>query len=408
MKRALVLAYVVMVALSACSPAAPTATPGRAPVPTPPNLPVGGVISSENAGALRHIADLRGHRLSAFALAFSPACAEDDAFCTPYLASIAADGARLWDLNTRSLRAALVEGEGVTHVFFSATPRECAEANAPAADLRVVTVRGDGAVEVWRTPTGELARTFNGHPATIGPAALAPDGVTLTLGGEDGQVVVWNVVTGDRLHTLRGHTGPVTALAFSPVSGLLASAGADSAIRLWDVETGTELGSPGGAPAPATTLAFAPDGKRLAAGTGAQVRVWEIARDGGALAVTDRDPLPVDWGAASAALVFSPDGLFLAIAGSLDDVRLWDLEKNLQGSLPGHDSGALTVDFSPDASVIVTTSFGAPARVWRMRDGQQLAALGDGETPSAAARFSPDGRMIAVDVGGVIQLWGAP
>ncbi len=403
MKRLLWL--LLIVTLAACGPAGPTPTPT---VIWPPNLPVGEVISAANADSLRQIAELQGHRLSAFMLAFSPPCPEaaEDLVCTPYLASISDDGARLWDLDTRTQRAVLGEGKSVSFVFFSGAPP--GKTDDPASGGQVVTVRGGSTVEVWRTPAGALLRTFEGHTALVGAAALAPDGVTLALGGEDGAVMLWDITTGEQLHALDGHADPVVAIAYAPDGSVLASAGAGGDIRLWDVASGEQVEVLSEMADPATTVAFAPDGKLLAAGAGSQVRVWALDRSDEALDVTFLAVLPLDWGGAGGALAFSPDGAVIAVGGSLDAVTLWNVEKNLQAKLPGHKMAVLALDFSPDGSAIVTTSADAPARVWRLSDGQQMAVVGDGETPSAAARFSPDGRMIAVDVGGAIQLWGVP
>ncbi|GAB4435502.1 MAG: hypothetical protein Kow00120_02340 [Anaerolineae bacterium] len=403
----------LIAALAACSPAGPTPTPT---VARPPNLPAGAPISAENAGGLRQIAELKGHRLSVFALAFSPPCPEvasedasgqDAVICTPFLASVSNDSARLWDLDTRSQRALLTEGGSVSNVFYSAAPPPDS-ANGPVRAGQVVTLHGEHAVEVWSAPGGALLRSFAGHTALVGAAALAPDGVTLALGGEDGRITLWDITTGVQRATLAGHDEPVIALSFAPDGALLASASADRTIRLWDPEDGAQAALLTDLAAPASTLAFAPDGTQLAAGTAQQVRVWDLNRDDDALDAVFHLALTTEWGAASSALDFAPDGALLALGGSLPDVTLWKIEENLQAKLAGHEAGVLALDFSPDASLIVTVGLDAPPRVWRLSDGREMATLGDGATPSAIARFAPDGRVIAVDVGGAIQLWGVP
>ena len=109
--------------------------------------------------------------------------------------------------------------------------------------------------------------------------------------------------------SLHGHTEPILAVAIDATGKRAATAGMDRSIRLWDLEEGKQLWAAGPGDEAVTTLEFDPKGEVLAAGDRAyQVRLFAV-KDG-ALLRRRPHPDPVS------SLSFSPDGKWLAVAGS--------------------------------------------------------------------------------------------
>ncbi|MBN1284404.1 MAG: WD40 repeat domain-containing protein [Anaerolineae bacterium] len=346
---------------------------------------------------LEKVAEMTGHTRSVVEFAFAP----------PYLASLGDDGVRVWDLQSYEPVAAIAGGPGGVDIFFATADGE------PAG---LVLVRNDGTVERWSVPDGEPLNRFAGHGDLVGRAALAPDGVTLALGGRDGQISVWNVVAGERLRVFTAHDGPVFALTFAPAGAdgalRLATGGADNTVGLWDAASGATLHRFNLPDAP-VTLAFSPDGAFVAAGAYDTVHVWDV--QSGAKDTT----LKAEPGAADNMLAFAPGGKrLLAAAGTGDAVHLWmlaassegNLGKDQQAQLKGHGLGAFALAFLPGGDLVATTSFDGPARLWRLDDGEMVGEMGDAGTPSAAVALVPAAddeqrHLLVVDAGGVIQVW---
>src|SRR5262249_23247235 len=108
-------------------------------------------------------------------------------------------------------------------------------------------------------------------------------------------------------------------------------------------------------------------------------------------------------------VAFSPDGTLLATS-SHNEVRLWELPSGqLNATLKGHLQDVVAVAFSRDGKTLVTGGMDGKVKLWNVTTHQELAtfALG-GLCPMLG--FSADGRMLAVGnpFEGRIQIQHAP
>ncbi len=193
----------------------------------------------------------------------------------------------------------------------------------------VATGNRDGVVWLWRVADGEQLAEFE-PPLSEWLSALAfsPDGESVAAGHWDGTVFLWRVRDGQLLHTLAPQFDYASAndLAFSPDGELLAVAGArheqGDVVRLWRVGDGSihqelPLSREGKA------VAFSPDGRWLAAGSQAELAIWELPT------LTLRHTLDhvaqteeTDW---ITGLAFSPDSTLLAAGRWSGVLDLWRL-----------------------------------------------------------------------------------
>lgn len=159
------------------------------------------------------------------------------------------------------------------------------------------------------------------------------------------------------------------------------------------------------------SLTFGADGKRLATVSLAQeqnVIVWEVPTGNSAPPLSGR----------YSAVVFSPDGNFLAGVGQDPSVHLWGIGAaaggmKLLGFLPGHAERVEHVVFSPDSSKIATASDDGTAKIWDVRTNTELASLksakasaDDAKFPVDKIVFSPEGTLVATAArDGTVSVW---
>lgn len=328
----------------------------------------------------------------------------------------------------------------VTHVEFSPDGR------------RLLTASNDGIVRVWNARSGALKATLSGHQKAISRAIFSPDGSQIATGSFDKTVRIWNSESGAEVTSFDPgeHTrfsGMVFGLSFSPDGQRVVSTltgDQDNVARVWDAQTGEQILALSGHEDSMFDAVFSPSGTQIAttsldgtarlwdARTGAQTAVlrvadraaWDIAysHDGKRVAISSIAIGPKVYDSRTGALLaeaeeglailidangkFSPDGSQVASIAS-GTVIIWRSRRmTLQHRLK-HFGSVNSAEFSPDGSLIVTTSQDHVARVWNTRTGRMFAELVGHRGQIEDAAFSPDGQQIAtVSRDGTVRIWG--
>lgn len=231
---------------------------------------------------------------------------------------------------------------------------------------------------------------FISQETRVQAVAFSPTNELLASAGYDGKLYIWRSDTGQLVRTLEGHLGPVRAVAFSPNGKVLLSGGMDTTVRLWSVSSGEETRKLDGLHT-VVSVAFSPDGTRLAAiSDHGEIRLWQ-ANDGLLLRELKGSP--------GTNVAFSPDGTMLAAAsGEYDQpsISLWKVsDGQLVHALQGNTGSYETVAFSPDGTLLASGSQDSTIRVWKVSDGSMNGAPTRQSGPIRSIAFSPDGAVLA-------------
>ena len=333
------------------------------------------------------------------------------------LASVAFNGIiTFWDMKTSKKSNSQVTGHRDMFTTLTLSPDSTKLASV-GADGNIIfgfisSWRPDPLIRLTETSTGNeiMALTDRMSPSNL---TFSPDGKTVVFGSL-GKIRLWNTETGisldislldqDEGHKVPGHDHgngavampqgmrphqmpKISALAFSPDGKRLVSATMEGQIQMWDAEMGIELTSlveqePDGATHemkdggmrvttsykdPIFVLAFSPNGRRLAAGSQEQIRLWNMETGNwgkGISSINSREEGRAVFHG-SQALVFSPDNMILVNGDRNGKLQLWDIiTGNELITLNGHTAQVETLQFSPDGNTLVSAAQDGTILLW--------------------------------------------
>lgn len=106
---------------------------------------------------------------------------------------------------------------------------------------------------------------------------------------------------------------------------------------------------------------------------------------------------------------FSPDDTLVATSSKDRLARIWQAKDGKElFVLKGHEDAVVSSKFSPDGNLLITASLDKTARLWKVSDGSLIAVLQGHSEPLKGAEFSPDGKQILTwGYDKTAKIWGA-
>lgn len=139
------------------------------------------------------------------------------------------------------------------------------------------------------------------------------------------------------------------------------------------------------------SVAFSPDGRWLATGSQASLRLWDVATGS------------VIWTNAPSSqhvhrVAFSPDGKYLASGSRGGPVVLWEVESGDRiRSFAVPPDWIWGLSFRPDGARIAVSVFGESLYIFDVESGAQQGAAFRSNNPIWSCDWSPDGRLLAFE-----------
>lgn len=152
------------------------------------------------------------------------------------------------------------------------------------------------------------------------------DARRLVIARANGRVGILNVADGHCECELPAHEGRAIAAAFLPGNRTLITAGEDEVIRIWDLTAARETWQARFEAGSFQAFDVSPDGRMAAwGGFNRKIVVWDLERQCTIFEI----PIPTS---AVFQVKFSPDGTWLAEAGTEGIIRLFDLRTGAEGA----------------------------------------------------------------------------
>lgn len=241
--------------------------------------------------------------------------------------------------------------------------------------------------------TGEHLKTLSG----FGPIAFSSNASLLATSGTKNRLVIWNIESGEPLELSLGlipaqfDVPYKQSLLFSPDDSMIAILFDQVIFR--DLSTGKQAKTFESGLDPSLAFgafhregsgaigAFSPDGNILAStwlvatnddrtrrAPKGVITLWDV-ESGEKLALFDghSNPPPYEYSNPITALVFSPDGRYLASGATDSTIIIWDVQNgSLLKVLKGHTAAINSLAFSPDGKFLYSNAMDGTVVIWTL------------------------------------------
>ena len=275
----------------------------------------------------------------------------------------------------------------------------------------------NGVIDLWDTDTGTHKRgiqiQYSERARPIKSKVLINERVLLFSFRQDGQSLVTFRANGS-VHLLDLNTGKDKLvfkelvdfetqrnLSFDldPENLLLAIGDGFANITVIDVVTGKTKHSFEGHESSIISLSFSPDGRTLASvGSVDNIRLWDLE--------TAKPKKIIEHSVFNRDITFSPDGSLFA-SSDVENIRLWDVNTGEQRQLlKGHTASILNISFSSDLRTVASASMDGSVRIWDVNTGRQLHAFDNHFGTYTCFAMSTDGKTVVAPTSArIVTTW---
>ncbi len=267
-----------------------------------------------------------------------------------------------------------------------------------SSDGNYIASYDDGDIRIWDVNTGKAKKKLKGDNIAVKTVAFSPDNQTLVTASWDDTLRFWDVITGKERKSVTGYGGYFPKVSLSAdAQTLMGLAVGSSTIRIWDANTGQHEKNFIGNKISALYTVLSPNGKRLASHSIFQetIHFWDVITGKPIKIKGPRRHL--------SGIAFSRDSQTFASWGSaskrknvihLHDVDTGDIQRTLK--LTYEDRFRIPAELYFDKKMLAGIGrFDPDLFVWNTVSGDyKITNVGD--TDVHVARFSPDGRVLAI------------
>jgi WD40 repeat protein len=269
-----------------------------------------------------------------------------------------------------------------------------------------------GNLYLWNRTKG-LVANWKGHDhdnedygqIIVDDISFSPAGNVLVTVGNYSNIKIWDLANDNRC--LREWTQDhVSSVVFSPDGKYIATAGGlGEPVYLRNVSDGTNARLIRPTLANVNAVTFSPDGLTLAFGgftenLNGSVELWNLDSAEDTFTNLEGDLSSSVW-----ALIFCPNGTFLAVTYTDGTIKLWDVATNrCVHFLEGHTGSVTSISFTSDGSFLISGGVHRTIRTWFFTNtntntnGNCIELIKSGVFVSKV-EFSRDGQMLLTKEG---------
>jgi len=238
-----------------------------------------------------------------------------------------------------------------------------------------VTASYDYTLRFWEAASGISSRTIPYTDSQVNKLAISPDKTYLAAAGNP-HIRFFDINSGFNnnapVTSFDGHTTNVTAVGFQRDGKWMYSGSEDGTVKIWDLRgSGCQRDYDCGSPVNA--IALHPNQAELICGLqNGTVRVWDLAEN-----KCTREHL-TEGETAIRSITVAPNATQVVAANNKGHAFIWSLGADDTSQfedlkqLDAHKTYILNARFSPDASLLATTSADTTIKIWNVKEDYKL------------------------------------
>ena len=242
----------------------------------------------------------------------------------------------------------------------------------PADQVILATGGYDHSIRFWSAYNGQCQRTLHHQDSQVNAMEISPDRQVLAVAGFQ-HIRMYDIPGSSNQNPVSTYEGVgknVTAVGFNDENRWMYSSGEDGTVRIWDLRIRNTPQKLSNANCPINCVTLHPNQIELIAGDqNGNITVWDIRNERTEVHNSDQDVCIQH-------ISIEPEGNWLSAVDNRGscfvyrlkshDQKITSLKRRLR--LPAHKKYALRCKFSPDSTLLVTTSADTTAKVWRTAD----------------------------------------
>ncbi|CAG8453180.1 5860_t:CDS:2 [Paraglomus brasilianum] len=225
---------------------------------------------------------------------------------------------------------------------------------------------------VWEWQSESYVLKQQGHYYDMNTLSYSPDSQTIATGADDGKLKLWNTISGFCFVTFTEHSSAITQVEFAKNGQVVFSSSLDGTVRAFDLiryRNFRTFTTP--SPIQFTCLCVDPSGEVICAGSmdTFEIYVWSV-QTGKLLDILSGHEGPIS------GLAFSPNGTLLASSSWDYTARTWDIfgrSKNVE--VFRHTSDVLAIAFKPDGKQLACSTLDGQIAFWDVERGTQIGTV---------------------------------
>lgn len=282
------------------------------------------------------------------------------------------------------------------------------------SDQQVLFATGgyDHTIKLWQPHTGNCERTFTETEFQVNALDITPDKYFISSAGYQ-HIRMYDLATSDPnpIVTYEGGSKNISGFGFQEEGKWMYTGGEDCSARIWDLRfLNGKCQRIFQVSAPVNCVCLHPNQAELVVGDQSGViHLWDLRSDHNEQLIPETEASIQD-------VTINQDGTYMAAVNNKGHCYIWTLSGGIgeeptkpipRHKLVAHKRYALRCKFSPDSTLLVTTSADQTARVWRTTDFSEVQVLQhEAKRWVWDAAFSADSQYIfTASSDGIARLW---